>query len=149
MNQTFTATIVKLGTRMVIVLPFDPNAVWGSRQRFHITGTVNGYPVRGPLASEGGQVVLALGPAWLRGSGLEAGARVEVTLSPEGPQADHAPDIAAALEAEPGARAFFEALPSFYRKNYIRWIESAKRPETRKLRIIEMVELLKAGVRQK
>ena len=149
MAQTFTTTIVKLGTRLGIVLPFDPNAVWGSRQRFHITGSVNGIKVRGPLAPEGEQVILVLGPAWLRDSGLAAGARVEVVLAPEGPQADHAPDIAAALEAEPGARAFFEALPTFYRNNFIRWIESAKRPETRKAHIAEMIELLKAGKRQK
>ena len=37
------------------------------------------------------------------------------------------PDIAAALVAEPQARAFFESVAPFYRNNYIRWIESAKR----------------------
>jgi uncharacterized protein YdeI (YjbR/CyaY-like superfamily) len=40
-------------------------------------------------------------------------------------------------------------LATFYRNNYIRWIESAKRPETRRGRIAEMVDLLKAGTKQR
>lgn len=52
-------------------------------------------------------------------------------------------------DAEPEAKAFFDSLATFYRKNYIRWIESAKRPETRGARIAEMVTLLKAGQKQK
>jgi uncharacterized protein YdeI (YjbR/CyaY-like superfamily) len=81
---------------------------------------------------------------------LEVGAEAEVVLSPEGPQAETlSPDIASALDAEAEAKAFFASLPTFYRKNYIRWIESAKRPETRAARIHEMVELLKAGKREK
>jgi len=40
-------------------------------------------------------------------------------------------------------------LATFYRNTYIKWIESAKRPETRAARIEEMVQLLKAGKKQK
>ena len=57
--------------------------------------------------------------------------------------------MASALDAEPQAKAFFEALATFYRNTYIKWIESAKRPETRAARINEMVELLKVGKKQK
>jgi uncharacterized protein YdeI (YjbR/CyaY-like superfamily) len=58
-------------------------------------------------------------------------------------------DIAAALETEPDARRFFESLATFYRKGYVRWIEQAKRPETRSRRIAETVAALKAGKRQR
>jgi uncharacterized protein YdeI (YjbR/CyaY-like superfamily) len=57
--------------------------------------------------------------------------------------------VSSALEAEPQARTFFESLATFYRNTYIKWIESAKRPETRAARIKEMIELLKAGKKQK
>jgi uncharacterized protein YdeI (YjbR/CyaY-like superfamily) len=68
----------------------------------------------------------------------------------EGPQAETlSSDIALALKAEPNAQAFFESLATFYRNNYIRWIESAKRPETRARRIGEMIDLLKEGKKQK
>ena len=72
-------------------------------------------------------------------------------LIPEGPQRDDlAPDVVAALEASPEAGAFFDALAQFYRKGYLRWIDSTKRsPEIRAERIAEMVRLLKAGVKQR
>jgi uncharacterized protein YdeI (YjbR/CyaY-like superfamily) len=91
-----------------------------------------------------------LGAAWRRGCGLDAGDKVEVSLSPEGPQSESlSTDVASALDAEPQAKAFFESLATFYRNTYIKWIESAKRPETRAARIQEMIELLKAGKKQK
>ena len=149
-TQRFTTTIVKSGSKTLILLPFDPNDIWGDKQRHHVAGSVNGFAVRGSLGCDQTQHFLPLGAAWRRDRGLDAGARVDVVLSPEGPQlADMSPDVAGALDAEPQAKAFFEALASFYRKNYIRWIESAKRPETRSARISEMIRLLQAGKKQK
>ena len=111
---------------------------------------MNGHKVRGSLGSDGTQYFLPLGAAWRRDCGLEAGANVEVELSPEGPQSEYlSPEITAALDAEPQAKAFFESLATFYRNTYIKWIESAKRPETRTARIHEMIQLLKAGKKQK
>lgn len=148
--QRFKANIVKSGTRALIVIPFDPNEVWGVKERHYISGSVNGCQVRGRLESNGTQYFLSLGGAWRRDNDLDAGATVEIALSPEGPQSESlAPDVSAALDAEPEARAFFDGLATFYLKNYVRWIESAKRPETRSARIAEMVRLLKAGQRQK
>ena len=149
-TQRFKTILAKSGTRVFIPIPFNPNEVWGVKQRHHITGTVNGYGVRGSLGSDGQQYFLPLGAAWRRGCGLEAGSEVEVALSPEGPQSESlSTDVVTALDAEPGAKAFFEGLATFYRNTYIKWIESAKRPETRAARIKEMIELLKAGRKQK
>jgi hypothetical protein len=149
-QQRFKTIISRSGSRTFIGLPFNPNEVWGVKQRHYVRGTVNGHGVRGSLGSDGTQYFLPLGAAWRRGSGLEAGASVDVILAPEGPQSENlSADIAAALETEPQAKAFFESLATFYRNTYIKWIESAKRPETRAARIHEMVELLKAGKKQK
>lgn len=149
-NQHFTATIVELQTRPVILIPFNPNEVWGGKQRHIISGLVNGFKIRGPINNEGNQFFLTLGKAWCRDTGLKVGDKADVTLSPEGPQSDKlTPDIVSALDAEPQAKVFFDALATFYRKNYIRWIESAKRPETRSVRIMEMIKLLNAGKKQK
>ena len=149
-EQHFTATIVKLGSKAVLPIPFDPHAVWGQKRRHHVTGSINGCAVRGALDWDGTQPVLSLGPAWRRDTGLKAGDQVEVVLAPEGPQlAGLAPDIAAALESAPEARAFFEALATFYRTGYLKWIEGARRPETRAARIEEMVSLLKGGKEQR
>jgi hypothetical protein len=138
------------GGGIAVKLPFDPSAAWGERERYDVTGTINGHKVRGKLTSRAGGHVLELGPAWCRDPTIVDGAPIVVVLAQEGPQlATMADDIAAALDAEPAARRFFESLPTFYRKNFMRWIEAAKRPETRAKRIAETVATLKSGKRER
>ena len=149
-ERHFEATIVKLANKVVLPIPFDPNEAWGQKQRHHITGSINGCKIRGALDWDGTQPILSLGPAWRRDNGIDVGDQVKVVLSPEGPQfADLAPDIAAALEGAPEAKAFFEALATFYRTGYLKWIKGARKPEIRAARIEEMVSLLKAGKKQR
>ena len=110
--------------------------------------------MRGSVKAVDGAHYLELGPAWCRdalpASGGTAEVEVEVELVPEGPQLDELePDLRAALLAEPPARRFFEALATFYRIGYVRWVEGAKRPETRARRIAQTVEALKAGRKQR
>ena len=106
-TQRFKTIVVQAGSRTYIPIPFNPNEVWGVKQRHHITGTINGRKVRGALESDGTQYVLPLGAAWRRDNSVDEGREVEVELSPEGPQADTlAPDLLAALESEPAAKAF-------------------------------------------
>ena len=150
--QSFDATLE--GTekgRVYIVLPFDPNKVWGSRERYHVRGTINGMRVRGALEQFGKGYFLPLGPAWRRDCGLQLGDAVAVMLEPEGPQREAlAVDITAALAAHPEAAQFFDGLATFYRKNYLRWIDATKRsPALRAQRIAELVELMKAGRKQR
>jgi hypothetical protein len=149
-TQRFKTVVTNVSSRTFIAIPFNPNEVWGVKQRHHITGTINGCVVRGSLGSDGNQYFLPLGAAWRRDNRVEAGAEVEVELTPEGPQTDTlALDIVAALATESEAKAFFESLATFYRNGYVRWIESAKRPETRQARIAELLSLLKAGKKQR
>jgi hypothetical protein len=148
--KRFHTTIAMSGTRAYVVIPFDPDETWGVKDRHYVTGSIDGRSIRGSLVSDGSQFYLPLGPAWRRDNDVDAGAKVEVVLAPDGPQSDTlAPDVAAALAAEPQAEIFFESLAPFYRKNFIRWIESARRPETRSARIAEMMNLLKDGIRQR
>jgi hypothetical protein len=137
--------------RVYVVLPFDPGQAWGLKDRYHIRGTINGMCVRGALEKFGKGYFLALGPAYRRGAGLHPGAPGSGTRMPEGPQSTAlAADLAAALEAEPEAARFFDGLATFYRKNYLRWIEATRRsPEVRAERIAELVELMKAGKKER
>ncbi len=131
-------------------MPFDPSAAWGASDRHNVTGIIEGRRVRGTLTIVGGVHYLLLGPAWCRDPRVGPGANVTVVLAPEGPHLGSlATDFRARLEAEPEARRFFESLATFYRKGYVRWIEEAKRPETRSKRIEETVAGLKAGRRQR
>lgn len=54
-------------------------------------------------------------------------------------------DLAEALNNIPHALAFFEQLAPTHRKEYIRWIEEAKKAETRQKRIERAVEMLASG----
>jgi hypothetical protein len=149
-SQRFSTQIVERGGSAGIVVPFDPDALWGEKARHDVSGTIADHPVRGPLTRDRDGWWLSLGPAWRRDSGLSAGADVEVALAPEGPQLENvAADLAAALNDHPAALSFFFSLAPFYRKNFVRWIESAKHPETRAARIAETVKLLSEGKRQK
>lgn len=142
--QHFVTRLSVRGTSIAVPIPFDPNDYWGARERHDVTGTINGHRVRGPLQQDRDGFVLALGPAFQRDAQLDLGADVEVELSPEGPQLeDLSSDFRDAIRDAPDARTFFESLPTFYRKNYVRWVEDAKRPETRARRITEAVEQLK------
>ena len=137
--------------RAYLVLPFDPEKTWGPRVRYHVRGTINGRDVRGALERFSKGYFLPLGPVYRRDNGLGLGDAATVTLMPEGPQREAlAPDIAAALDAEPEAATFFDGLATFYRKNYLRWIDATKRsPEVRAQRIAELVELMKAGRKER
>jgi uncharacterized protein YdeI (YjbR/CyaY-like superfamily) len=55
--------------------------------------------------------------------------------------------LAVALRGDAGARDAFDALSYTHRREYARWIEEAKREETRQRRVARAVELLRAGVR--
>lgn len=54
-------------------------------------------------------------------------------------------DIASALQSDAEAWAFFSGLAPSYRKQYVHWIDSAKRPETRARRIREAIAKLLRG----
>jgi hypothetical protein len=134
-----------------VPLPFDPDKVWPPKPVHHVTGTVAGHRVRAVVELLDGAPAIVLGPAWRRDCGLTPGDSVEVTLAPEGTQrADLAPDIAAALAANPEAGAFFDGLAQFYVKAYLRYIDATRRrPELRATRIAEVVALLAAGIKQR
>jgi hypothetical protein len=147
--QTFKAVITLAGTRAIITVPFDPNKLWGNRSRHFASGTINGHQYRGLLEPARAGFFISLGPSWRRDNELDAGAKVEVVLYPDGIQIDNlASDIAQALESAPEAKARFESLTSGVRKNINNWIEGAKRAETRTKRITEMIRFLKAPRRQ-
>lgn len=54
-------------------------------------------------------------------------------------------DLAAALDADPQLRAAFAALPYSHRKEHVRAITEAKRPETRARRVAAAIEMLRTS----
>ncbi len=147
---SFDTVVEREGKFTFIGIPFSPRDVWGAKPRFSVNGTINEKAVRGTLGALGQDYFLRLGATWLKDNGVSPGDSVKVVLTLEGPQEENlAEDIKSALIAKENAKTFFDGLPTYYRKNFIRWIESAKREETRTKRIQEMVTLLEEGKREK
>jgi len=150
-ERRFTTTLVARPRGGVAVhLPFAPAQAWGHRERYDLAGSIGGRAVRGKLTETDDGPALLLGPAWCRDPAVGPGSTVEVVLAPEGPQLDDLPhELQAALAAEPQAAAFFQALPTYYRKNYVRPIAAAKRPQTRERLALQTVEALREKRRER
>src|SRR5262245_65622434 len=106
----FTATVVADAKRRVLVpIPFDPDEVWGHKLAHRVAGTIDGMPVRAVVEPFGAGDAIVLGAAWRRDCGVSPGDEVAGVLTPESPQrADLAPDIGAALAAQPAGGRFCE-----------------------------------------
>jgi Bacteriocin-protection, YdeI or OmpD-Associated/Domain of unknown function (DUF1905) len=145
----YTTTLERLpGTKARVPVPFDPDAVWGTKRQHHVGGTIDGVRVRGSIRRDDSGWSFSVS---LCDRPIAAGDVVSVVISPEGPQRwDLEPDLQVALEASPDAGAFFDSLAQFYRKGYLRWIDATKRrPDVRAERIAEVVRLLNAGVKER
>ena len=73
--------------------------------------------------------------------------RVELVRDDEPRTVEPPADLAAALVAAPEVEAAFAVLSFTHRREYVRWIEEATRPETRARRIAKAVELLRDDVK--
>ena len=85
---------------------------------------------------------------------LEAGAKVKIAGRGEKKLADAEEslkgDIASAVvdaTRPDDLRAFFDSLSYTHRKEYVRWVEEAKREETRRARVQKAAALLRAKTR--
>jgi hypothetical protein len=146
----FRAT-VELGgkTATGIEVPEDVVAALGSGNRPPVTVTVGGHSYRTTVARMDGRFLVPLSAENRTAAGVAAGDQVEVDIEPDSrPREVAVPgDLAAALAGDDTARANFDGLSFTHRKEWVRWIEEAKKPETRATRLAKTVESLHAGKR--
>jgi hypothetical protein len=144
-------TTVELGgkTATGIEVPEDVVTALGSGNRPPVTVTVGGHSYRTTVARMGGRFLVPLSAENRTAAGVAAGDQVEVDIELDsGPREVAVPgDLAAALAGDDTARANFDGLSFTHRKEWVRWIEEAKRPETRATRLAKTVESLHAGKR--
>jgi hypothetical protein len=147
-TRRFEGTLERHGSGTVVVVPFDLKEEFGSG-RPPVRATVNGHTFRTTLFTMGGRPLLGLNREVREAAGVDAGAQVSVTLERDKEPRSVAvpPDLAVALDRDLAVRNTFNGLSYTHRKEYVRWIEEAKREETRTRRIEKSIELLRAGVR--
>lgn len=139
--QTFTTTLLLDGSNTGVEVPPAVVEALGAGKRAPVVVTVNGHTYRSTLAVMGGRHLIPFSAAHRRETGLAGGDPIEVTLELDtAPRVVEVPaDLAAALDAAPGARAAFDALSPSARKAHVTAVEGAKAAETRARRVAAVV----------
>jgi hypothetical protein len=144
----FTAQLQPRGPAAAVVLDDGQVAAVGEgAKRFPVVATVNGYTWRTSVARMRGEFLLGLNREVRQGAGVEAGEEVEVTVELDvAPREVEVPEaLAAALAADPLAKASFERMAFTHRKEYARWVAEAKQEQTRQRRVQQALEMIRAG----
>jgi hypothetical protein len=132
-----------------ISVPDDIIEALGGGKRPPVVVTIGGHTFRTTIAPMGGQYLLGVNAENRTAAGAAAGDEldVEVALDTAPREITVPDDLAAALRADEKASATFDALSYTHRKEWVRWVEEAKKPETRQTRLVKTVEALREGKR--
>ena len=130
-----------------LTLPKEASAKLPARGMVSVEGTLKGFPFRATLEPDG------QGGHWLKvdrklreAAGAEAGDIVTLEIAPvaEEPEPTVPADLRKAFAAAPKARALWSDITPIARRDWIQWITSARRPETRARRIDNACAMLAA-----
>lgn len=142
-------SVVELGGKTATGLPVpdDVVAALGGGKRPPVQVRVGGHTYRSTVAPMGGRYFVPLSAEHRVAAGLSAGdaVRVELTLDTQPRTVEVPADLRAALDAEPAAASYFDGLAFSHRKEWVRWVEEAKREQTRLDRIERTVATLREG----
>ncbi len=145
------ATAAKRSSWTFLVLPKSASAKLATRGVTAVEGTINGQAFKAILEPDGER------SHWLKVSrklretaGARAGDVVTFAISAarKQPEARVPPDLHKALAATPTARALWSEITPVARRDWIYWIASAKRAETRAHRISNACKMLATGKRR-
>ena len=127
-----------------ITIPFDVEKVFGAK-RIPVKAGVNGAVYRGSIVRMGGKYTLGIPKAFRDEAGIAAGDNIVVTLElDDTPRTVETPDDLAKAIKKARLSVVWDKLSYTHRKEHVRAVEEAKRPETRIKRIEKAVEMLAA-----
>jgi hypothetical protein len=143
----FKAQLVSRGPNRAwtyLQIPFSVPEIFGSKGQIPVRASINGFTFRNSLMPRGGVHILGVGKDVLASAAANPGDTVNVELAlDDAPRTVSVPaDMEAALAKVPAQQQSFDALSYSHKKEYVDWIESAKKPETRLNRIEKMAEML-------
>jgi hypothetical protein len=147
-RKTFTAVIKNAGGGGAFVdVPFDVEKEFGSKKP-RIKAMIEGVPYRGLLTRMGTECHMLIILKGIREQvGKTFGDEITVTVEPDTePRVIEVPaELKKAFRTEKEAQAFFDKLSYTHQKEYVMWINEAKKEETRQNRIQKTIEMLKKG----
>jgi hypothetical protein len=109
--------------------------------------TANGTTVAARVARMGGENLLGFSKRLRAELGVEIGEVIDVAITLDAvPREVEVPAaLAAAFAGDTAAKIAFESLAPSHRKEFVRWIEEAKRSETKQSRLEQTLQLLREG----
>ena len=141
----------KNATWLFLLLPKAASAKLPSRGMVTVDGTLAGVAFRATLSPDGeGGHWLKLPAALLRQAGVEAGTMADIALAPvaKEPEPRLPADLKRALAANAAALATWRDITATARRDWIHWIGSGKKAETRVKRIGVAIDKLACGNRR-
>jgi bifunctional DNA-binding transcriptional regulator/antitoxin component of YhaV-PrlF toxin-antitoxin module len=148
-KHSFRAVIEEgRGGGALVAIPFDVRETFGTSGQVKVVATFDGEPYRGSIAPMGGgRHVLGIQKGIRQKIGKDIGDRVEVVVQRDTePRTVETPDdLAKVLKRAAVARQAYEKLSYTHRKEYVRWIEEANKPETRARRVEKAIAMLVEG----
>lgn len=149
-KQTFKAVIQNPGGGGAFVeVPFDVEKAFGAKKP-KVKAMIEGVPYRGVLTRMGTNFhMLIILKSIREQTGKTFGDEIKVTveLDTEPRVLDVPKDLLKELKKDKEAKAFFDKLSYTHQREYVMWIEEAKKEETRARRILKAIEMLKQGKR--
>ncbi len=148
MSETFRATIIQSGkTACGIQVPEVVVEALGGSKRPAVVITLDHYTYRSTIAPMGGEWWVGVNSDHRAASGLKAGDEVQVTLELDTAprELEIPPELAAALNADPVARAFFDGLSYSNRRVFTLSVEGTSNPETKARRVHKAIALMREG----
>ncbi len=134
-----------------LVLPKRASKQLPSRGTVSVKGTINDFSFRASLEPDGNASHwLKVTKRMRQNADAEVGDVVDLQIQPDEQVLEpRVPaDLREALATAPKARALWSEITPVARRDWIQWIISAKRPETRARRIKNACEMLSEGKRR-
>lgn len=144
-KHTFTAIIQNAGAGGAFVeIPFDVEKAFGSK-RPKVKAVIEGIPYQGTLARMGSERHILIILKRIREQvGKTYGDEIKITAEADTqPREIEIPrDLLKELKNAKDAKSVFDKLSYTHQKEYVTWINEAKKEETRQNRILKTVEML-------
>jgi Bacteriocin-protection, YdeI or OmpD-Associated/Domain of unknown function (DUF1905) len=148
----FDATLVTIGTSIVLRLPEMASRNLPSRGQVAVRGKLNGVEFQAVLEPDGES------GHWMRvddtlhdAAGISAGdaAAVDIEVTKDWPEPSVPPDLAAALSAAPQKiQNLWYEITAMARWEWVRWVNATNNPDTRTRRVDVSISKLNSGKRR-
>ncbi|HAO06459.1 MAG TPA: hypothetical protein DCQ50_05585 [Chryseobacterium sp.] len=132
-----------------VEFPFSTEEIFGKKGQVKIKAVFDDkVEYRGSLAKMKSEChILDLTQEIRKQLGKSFGDEVSVSLTEDKEEriVEIAEDIVLLFNENPDAKVLFDKMSYTHRKEYIRWIEEAKKPETRENRKLKMIQMILDG----